>query len=259
MTQIKFLGLDAGAAFRQNLGMARDLKLLCTDLDGTVLGDPEGEAAFRAWAQARPMTLAYVTGRNRDNVLGLVAEGRLPRPDFLVCDVGTTLHDLSDPHNRLGAHFLGLAPLGWPAEAIRAAGQHERTPLQGPEGQGPYKCSFYWDGDDDSLVEFMARLAPLHGWRLIPSAGRYLDILPRPFGKDQAVRFLAAALGLSLAQVLVAGDMGNDADMFRIGACGILPSNALDEAVEAASGSLHYHSRLPAGRGLLDGIRHFSR
>jgi hydroxymethylpyrimidine pyrophosphatase-like HAD family hydrolase len=228
-------------------------------LDGTVLGDPEGEAAFRAWARERPLTLAYATGRSRANVLGLVAEGRLPRPDFLVGDVGTTLHDLSDPADRLGAHFLGLAPAGWPAEAIRAAGQAERTPLQGPEGQGPYKCSFYWDGADDSLNAFLRRLAPLPGWRLVPSAKRYLDVLPRTFGKDQAVRFLAAALGLALTQVLVAGDMGNDADMFRIGACGILPANALDEAVQAAAGSVHYRSRLPAGRGLLDGLRHFGR
>jgi hydroxymethylpyrimidine pyrophosphatase-like HAD family hydrolase len=205
------------------------------------------------------MTLAYVTGRNRDDVLAQVALGRLPRPDYLVCDVGTTLHDLADPQNRLGAHFLGLAPAGWPAEALRAAGHHERTPLQGPEGQGPHKASFYWDGAQASLLAFLDRLAPLPGWRLVPSAGRYLDVLPRTFGKDQAVRFLAAAVGAPLAQVLVAGDMGNDADMFRIGACGILPANALDEAVLAAAGSVHYHSRLPAGRGLLDGIRHFSR
>ena len=239
--------------------MPRSLKLLCTDLDGTVLGDPEGEAAFRAWAQARSLALAYVTGRNREDVLGLVTEGRLPRPDYLVCDVGTTFHDLADPHNRLGAHFIRLAPADWPAQAIRNAGHHERTPLQGPEGQGPHKASFYWDGAEDSLADFRGRLAPLPGWRLVPSAGRYLDVLPRPFGKDQAVRFLAAALGAALTQVLVAGDMGNDADMFRIGACGILPANALDEAVHAAAGSVHYRSRLPAGRGLVDGIRHFSR
>lgn len=241
--------------------MRLDLQLLCTDLDGTVLGDPEGEAAFREWAARAAASgrvkLAYVTGRNRLNVLGLVEEGVLPRPEFLICDVGTSFFDLNDPSNHLGVHFQKLADPAWPAQAIREAGHHERTPLQGPEGQNSHKSSFYWDGEQDSLRDFLKRLAHLPDWRLIPSANRYLDVLPRRFGKDQAVRFLAASLGIPLKDVVVAGDMGNDADMFRIGARGILPANALEEAVKAAEGGVHFHSELPAGRGLVQGLRFF--
>ena len=38
---------------------------------------------------------------------------------------------------------------------------------------------------------------------------------------------------------------------------GIVPVNALNELKALARQPWHYHSPLPAGRGVLDGLRHF--
>jgi hydroxymethylpyrimidine pyrophosphatase-like HAD family hydrolase len=230
--------------------------LLCTDLDGTVLGDPEGEARFREWARRTRgrVTLAYVTGRNIDSVRGLITEGRLPDADFVSTDVGTSIWDLRDRENRLARHYQRLVDPDWPAQRLREAGASERTPLQGPEGQGPYKSSFHWDGEADSLADFTARIAWHLDKRVIVTAGQYLDILPFCYGKGQAVRFLAAAAGVELKRTIVAGDMENDLDMFQIGAQGIVPANALPGLRQALENSGAYFSAQREAHGLLDGL-----
>jgi hydroxymethylpyrimidine pyrophosphatase-like HAD family hydrolase len=239
--------------------MSTDTILLCTDLDGTVLGDAEGEDLFRAWAASARATvrIAYVTGRNWPSVRGLIDEGRVPVPDFAVCDLGTHIVDLGDPDNRLGRRYEGLADPAWPADLIRQIGAHEQTWLQGPEGQGRFKSSFFWNGQEQSLIWFRERLGRVPDWRLIVTSGTYLDVVPTCFGKDNSARFLAESLGLDLSHVLVAGDSENDADMLGIGARAILPANARAAALEAAARGDHFLSRLPQGRGLLDGLRHF--
>jgi hydroxymethylpyrimidine pyrophosphatase-like HAD family hydrolase len=71
------------------------------------------------------------------------------------------------------------------------------------------------------------------------------------------VRFLQAELGLPADRVVVAGDSGNDREMFAAGFRGILPSNALDELKAAAVEPWHYRSPLPFALGVVDGLRHF--
>jgi hydroxymethylpyrimidine pyrophosphatase-like HAD family hydrolase len=239
--------------------MSPDTILLCTDLDGTVLGDTEGEELFRAWAAASRATvrIGYVTGRNWPSVKGLIDEGRLPAPDYAVCDLGTHIVDLGDPDNRLGQRYESLADPAWPADRIRQVGAHEHTWLQGPEGQGRFKSSFFWNGDEQSLNWFRERLSCIPDWRLIVTSGLYLDVVPTCFGKDNSVLFLADILGLPLSRVLVTGDSENDADMLAIGARAILPSNARATALQAAARCNHFVSELPQGRGLVDGLRHF--
>jgi len=244
---------------RAHHAMASETILLCTDLDGTVLGDTEGEDLFKAWADAAraKMRIAYVTGRNWASVCGLIDERRVPVPDYAVCDLGTHIVDLADPGNQLGRRYESLADPAWPAETIRQAGAHEQTWLQGPEGQGRFKSSFFWNGQERSLNWFRERLSGIPDWRLIVTSGTYLDVVPVCFGKDNSVRFLAESLGLPLSRVVVAGDSENDADMLAVGARAILPSNARPAALEAAAGREYYLSPLPQGRGLVDGLRHF--
>jgi sucrose-6-phosphatase len=231
--------------------------MLCTDLDGTVLGDPEGEARFREWAQRVKgrVTLAYVTGRNIDSVKSMIADGHLPEADFISTDVGTKVWDPRDSQNRLAWHYVNLADAAWPAQRIRDVCQSAATPLQHDQAQGRFKASFHWDGQAESLQAFRSRLSWLLDQRLIITAGQYLDVLPSCYGKGQAVRFLAAAAGVDLKRTIVAGDMENDLDMFSIGAQGIVPSNALPALKQALAGGDAYFSALPAALGLLDGLK----
>jgi hydroxymethylpyrimidine pyrophosphatase-like HAD family hydrolase len=82
-------------------------------------------------------------------------------------------------------------------------------------------------------------------------------VFPLEIGKGEVVHFLQRELTLEPARVVVAGDTGNDRTMFETGFQGIVPVNALAELKHAACQSWHYHSSLPAARGVLAGLVHF--
>ena len=54
----------------------------------------------------------------------------------------------------------------------------------------------------------------IHYTKLYDSGGRNLDIIPRTAGKGAVIRFLHQWLSIPASQVIVAGDSGNDVDMF---------------------------------------------
>ncbi|MEB3247569.1 MAG: HAD family hydrolase, partial [Synechococcus sp.] len=72
--------------------------LICTDLDRTLIPNgpqsesPEARAHFATLAEHPEVSLAYVSGRHRALVEKAITNYRLPVPDFVVGDVGTTIY-----------------------------------------------------------------------------------------------------------------------------------------------------------------------
>jgi hydroxymethylpyrimidine pyrophosphatase-like HAD family hydrolase len=234
--------------------------LLAADVDGTLLGDAEGEARFKEFVQAHggAFRLAVITGRYPHSVLKLVEEGRLPQPDFICGNVGTELIDCRDSTNTLGLKYAARASSEWSLEKVYTLGVGEGIWLQDfGDAQPPFQAGFFWDGKAESLEAMRQRLSDHHQYRILPSYGEYVDVLPTGFGKGETVRFLQQELGIDPGRVVVAGDSGNDAEMFQTEYQGILPANALDELVASACPPRHYRSPFPAGRGVLDGLQHF--
>lgn len=234
--------------------------LLAADIDGTMLGDGLGEAWLKAFRceSAGGFLLTYVTGRDFRSAIQLVEEDRLPYPNFICSDVGTEIHDLSDPQNVIGEKYTAQVGPGWNPETIYALGEGEGVRRQAStEGQSYFQAGFDWDGQPHTLEAFFHRVAGLEFCRILPSHGEYIDVLPDVLGKGKAVEFLQRELGLDPERVVVAGDSGNDREMFETRYKGIVPANALDELKAIANQPWHYHSSLPAGRGVLEGLRHF--
>jgi HAD superfamily hydrolase (TIGR01484 family) len=234
--------------------------LLAADVDGTMLGDEDGESLLQAFARyyRRSFYLAYITGRYRTSVLRLVDEGRLPRPDYIFSNVGTVLFALDDPQNAIGRKYEAQVNSDWDLERIYTLGEADGIRRQEfSEGQPPFQAGFDWDGQLRSLAAFRQRLAHLHQHHILVSYNKYVDVLPEALGKGKATEFLQKELGLAREWVVVAGDSGNDCEMFETGFKGIVPVNALEELKAAASQPWHYHSPLPAAQGVLDGLRHF--
>jgi hydroxymethylpyrimidine pyrophosphatase-like HAD family hydrolase len=234
--------------------------LLAADIDGTMLGDEEGEEQLRFFRRDYPgsFRLAYVTGRYSRSVMQLVNEGRLPPPDYICGDVGTDLIDLGDPQNVLGRKYVAQVTHPWHLETIYTLGDGKGIRRQDfEEGQPPFQAGFFWDGKPETLAAFCERLAALNHHTILTSFDEYIDVLPTTLGKGKAVEFLRQELGLELDQVVVAGDTGNDRAMFETDFPGILPANALNELKAAACQPRHFQSSLPAGRGVLDGLCHF--
>ncbi len=219
--------------------------LLAADIDGTLLGDEQGAAWLKAFMLAYPGSfyLALVTGRSLPSILTLIEEGCLPQPDFICCDVGTELLICTDPENVLGKKYTAQVSPDWDLEKIYALGEGDGVWRQDfPEGQPRFQAGFYWDGQEQTLAAFYTRLASYQEFYILPSYQRYIDVLPLPLGKGKVVQFLQEALRLNPPRVVVAGDAGNDLQMFETGYQGILPVNAREELKTAACAPWHYHS-----------------
>ena len=69
--------------------------LLATDLDGTFLGGAQENRhqLYQLIAAHPDIDLIYVTGRGVESVMPLLADPTLPRPDYIICDVGSTIVD----------------------------------------------------------------------------------------------------------------------------------------------------------------------
>jgi hydroxymethylpyrimidine pyrophosphatase-like HAD family hydrolase len=234
--------------------------LLAADIDGTMLGDETGEALLHQFAaqHAGDFTLAYITGRYPKSVLELIEQGRLPRPRFICGNVGTEIIDLDDPSNHIGHAYHAQVSQTWDLDEIYRLGHGEGIrPQEFDKGQPSYQAGFYWDARPESLRAFYDRLAPLEQVYIQASYDTYIDVFPNALGKGNAARFLQEQLRLHPEQVVVAGDSGNDRQLFETAYKGIIPVNALAELKSLARQCWHYHSPYPAARGVLDGLQHF--
>jgi hydroxymethylpyrimidine pyrophosphatase-like HAD family hydrolase len=234
--------------------------LLAADIDGTLLGDEAGEALLHQFIaeQDKLVILAYITGRARSSVMELIEAGSLPRPRFICGEVGTEIFDLEDPLNAIGHTYAAQAAANWDLDEIYNIGRGEGIrPQQFERGQPRFQAGFHWDAGVESLRMFNDRFSHVKHVYIQPSYNEFIDVFPVSLGKGSAALFLQKQLGLSYERVVIAGDSGNDRQMFETGLKGIIPVNAFDELKAVARQPWHYHSPHPAARGVFDGLRHF--
>ncbi len=241
----------------------RPVRLLSSDLDGTLLGNPEATQRFRTvWqripADVRPL-LVYNSGRLIDDMRRLVSSGQLPAPDYYICGLGTQVFD-----EKAGCFLDALnqpIELGWDfgrVEAVAAVFPGIRR--QPEEFQARHKSSWFLDNAKPEQLKNLEQQLTAIGLavNVIYSSKRDLDILPKHASKGAALQRLCTKLNLPLDTVIVAGDTGNDSSMFRLpGVRGIIVDNAQPELFEATVDIPIYTARQVLADGVLDGLHHF--
>ena len=260
-------------------------RLLCTDLDRTLIPNgpeplsPEAPALFAALAARAEVSLAYVTGRHLALIENAISEFGLPRPDYAVADVGSTIYICAGEDWEVWSDWSEhIAPdwAGMYADELDALFEDlDGLQLQEPEKQGLYKLSYYAPLDVDSRKlldragERLRRAAVRANliWSIDPLAGvGLLDVLPAKAGKLAAIRFLMKREGFSKSDTLFAGDSGNDLDVLASDIPSVLVANAeagiRERLVAKKRGPLHI-ARGYLGMngnyaaGILEGAAHF--
>jgi len=234
------------------------MNLLVSDLDGTLLGDERALDAFTLWyAEARErLRLVYSSGRLLKSIRQSIEECQLPEPDAIICGVGSEIHDLTT-----GQLIEGWPQIAfdWIPELIRSVCSDKAELEEQPrEFLSNFKLSYFGHGLSEAFLQQLTRQLEAVGQEvtLVYSSNRDLDILPAATNKGTAATFLARHWGVERGRVIVAGDSGNDLEMFRAGFLGIVVGNAHPELRRLHAENV-YHAQGKYAAGVLEGLEHW--
>ena len=266
--------------------------LICTDLDRTLIPNgpqsesPSARDRFSRLVQRAEVTLAYVSGRHRALVEQAIGNYRLPIPDYVIGDVGTTIY-------RVGAGQEWQRQAEWETQiaadwsgrnhaelkSLLADVPHLR--LQENAKQNDYKLSYYvpLHSDQTALSRMIderleaEKIAARQIWSVDEPAGvGLLDVLPASASKYHAIEALMQLQGFDEQNTVFCGDSGNDIEVLVSPIRAVLVGNAQaqvrDEATSLATAGGH-DDRLYIAHGdyldmngnysggMLEGIAHY--
>lgn len=264
---------------------------ICTDLDRTLLpngSQPESPGARDLFSRlvARPdVVLAYVSGRHRESVQEAMQEYRLPTPDWVVGDVGTTIYRVHAGDWQHCPAWEKTIAAGWrdlTAQVLRPLFEDlSALRLQEECKQNRFKLSYYLPAtaDVEALRREMQNRLKAQDLKanLIYSADAIsghglLDVLPIAATKLHAVIFLMTHLGLGPDNTMFAGDSGNDLPVIASPLRSVLVANADSRVIAQARALAREHQTessfyLASGgflgmngnysAGILEGIAHY--
>jgi trehalose-6-phosphate synthase/hydroxymethylpyrimidine pyrophosphatase-like HAD family hydrolase len=230
------------------------MKILVADLDGTLLGGTGAERRrlYATLARHPEVLVVFATGRGLASVREVLRDPLLPRPRWIIADVGASVIDGVDltPVEAVQARLR----TGWPGAArVRAALARfpALTYQQGVAQDG--RCSFYLR--PEQLTRELTDAVGELGCTWLYSAERYFDVLPAGVCKGSALAVLAREHHWPMTSILVAADSLNDLSLFELGAHGVIVGNAepaLRTAV-ASSDTVHRPEQPGAG-GILSAL-----
>lgn len=230
--------------------------ILATDLDGTFLGgDPDNRQRLYQLIDAHPdIQLIFVTGRGLEVVVPLLSDPAIPRPDYIICDVGATLVD--------GHTLQSVYPLQsdieatWPGEQVVAARMADFPGIDRQTVPQQRRCSYFCD--EGAVTDEVRQAVEALGCDLLYSADMYLDCLPAGVNKGSTLRRLIEHLQVSEDEVLVAGDTLNDLSMYEQGFKGVCVGESETALLDAtADRAKVLHARLSGCGGILEAFGHF--
>jgi HAD superfamily hydrolase (TIGR01484 family) len=261
-----------------------DRHVLATDLDGTLIpleGNRQNRAdlaSVAAHLSSRKMLLAFVTGRHFESVSQAIREHGLPLPDWIICDVGTSVfrQQASGEFASVEAYqeHLGELIASLSIDELKSRLKTvQGLRIQEPEKQGRFKLSYYADASRlDELVALVERElrrddAP---YSIIHSVDPFtgdglIDLLPAGVSKAYALAWWTEFVDLDPQAIIFAGDSGNDLAALTAGYRAILVGNADPDLARRVTQRHHdrgWKDRLllasnPATSGVLEGLRWF--
>lgn len=258
-------------------------RVLATDLDGTLIPLPDSPSnvdALSVLSKARRTSgvgLVYATGRHYESVVEAIREYRMPEPDWIICDVGSSIYQRRESgYENFSPFEIHLKELsgGMGRGVIEQQLQSvEGLTLQAPDHQQQFKISY--ESTADTVEGLVARVNQILKHKKLPfecmgsldpflNCG-LLDVLPQGVSKAYALLWLSMHANFKPDEVVFSGDSGNDYAALVSGFRAIIVANAskgLAAQVQEELKSRHLEDRLYLAKGngtsgVLEGCQYF--
>ncbi|GLR17655.1 HAD-IIB family hydrolase [Portibacter lacus] len=236
---------------------------IISDLDGTLIDEePQRELdEFTEWIEENKDRFAFgiATGRNKRLTLEAMGKHNLPDPDIVICSAGSKLYYTNDFLEDLG--YNKNISYQWKREKIFDVMKHlPKLELQEEDAQSKFKLSYYveddFTSDDYAMIHKLLDDNKLKA-NVLLTDNKLLDFLPIRASKGNAIKYLAHKWKMPYNNFITAGNGGNDIDMLKGKARGIVVSNYSPELEFLKKSKGIYFAENPFSVGVLEGIKHY--
>jgi len=237
---------------------------IISDLDGTLIdkNNTHGLEALKDWMNTHKNKIIFgvASGRNKELTIEALTDHGLNNTDIIICSAGSEIYytDKLIPDNGYERYI----DYQWKREELKKAlEQFKGIRLQETEAQWPFKLSYYIDNgfDKDDIANLYKFLddRKLRA-KVLLTENKYLDFLPFRSGKGNAVRYLSYKWKLPLEDFITAGNSGNDIDMLKGKARGIVVANYSAELEDLKKNKNIYFADESLAKGVLEGINYYT-
>jgi sucrose-phosphate synthase len=231
-----------------------------TDIDHTLIGDDNSklpELLDFLKNNHGKIGFGIATGRTIDSATEILKKHGVPIPDVMITSVGSEIYYGND--QRVDQGWNSHLSNHWNRAKIRSLlGELEFLEYQDADTQRMHKISY-------NMAPAKDRLTVIHDllnknrckYTLIYSHEQFLDILPHRASKGKAIRYLSYKWDIPLANIMAAGDSGNDAEMLRGSMAGIVVGNYSHELESMRRNRKVYFAEAESAGGILQGLQHY--
>jgi sucrose-phosphate synthase len=239
--------------------MGLDHFLVC-DIDNTLVGNdnsglPELSDIIRK--HRADFGFGVATGRTVDSAVAFLKEHKINSPDIIISSVGAELYygRKLQFSNAWATHIAK----DWNREKIVSLlSGFSFLKYQEAETQRAFKISYDMAPGKDRIARIHATLLKNKcRYNLIYSHNKYLDILPYRASKGKAIRYLSYKWQIPLANFLVCGDSGNDAEMLTGDIKGVVVGNYSSELETLKKRRNIYFAKANCAGGIIEGLEHY--
>lgn len=235
-------------------------RLIIADIDNTLTGDDGAMHHFFDLIAAAEDNIGFgiATGRRFSEVMHIMEEYDMPRPEVLITSVGMEIfygkNFTEDKSWRKHIDFR------WDADRIlELLCGIEGINLQEETQQSSFKVSFELDTSIAPKPPEIKRILRENGVRakVILSLGMFLDVIPSRGGSGLSIRHMAYKWGFPLENILIAGDSGNDAEMLSGNTLGVVVGNYSPELERLRKYPRVYFAEAHHVAGIVEGIEYY--
>ncbi len=236
-------------------------RIIITDIDNTLTGDDKAMEEFFTLISEVTENIGFgiATGRRYEDVIELIENYGMPRPEVLMTSVGTEIYyGKNFTSDRSWSKYINFR---WEPEKIRELLEEiEGMYIQDEIEQSTFKISYKVDFEVAPNLNAIKRILREQKIRAktILSHNMFLDIIPARAGSGLCIRHMAYKWSFPMEHILVAGDSGNDEEMLAGNTLGVVVGNYSSELSKLRNSPRVYFAEAHHAAGIIEGIHHYN-